>query len=71
MKNIQIDVSGDECGMLVEAIGDRVSFLNDTAAGLLKKKLPEAAEPLYKAAQTLKDVSERVRERFNKVNSVF
>lgn len=67
-KEFGIDFSNDEAEEVIVAITDRVEFINDEANKLAKKKLLEAADPLYKQGARLKKVGERIRDAFNKAN---
>lgn len=64
-KKFKVELDGDEAEMVIEAIKDRKQFLSDTAAGLMKKKLPSAAEPLYKENEKLGKVQERIVDEHN------
>lgn len=64
-KKFKVELDGNEAEMLIEAITDRSQFLSDTAAGLMKKKLVEASEPLYKTAQKLGGIKDRIIDAHN------
>lgn len=67
-KGFDVEFNNDEAEEVITAIADRVAFINDEANKLAKKRLLEAANPLYKQAESLKKVAERVRDKFNKAN---
>jgi hypothetical protein len=67
-KDFKVEFSADESELVIQALEDRKVFLNDNGASLLKKKLGEAATPLFKGAKKIEEIIERVREAFNKAN---
>lgn len=65
-KEFSIKLSGKEAELMLEAIDHRKAFLDDTASGLLKKKLGDAAKPLFDAIGVMTAFADRVRTEYNK-----
>lgn len=68
-KPFKVEFAADESEILIQALEDRKQFLNDNGTALLKKKLGEAAKPLFDGGKRIEDLVERVRDAFNKAQS--
>lgn len=64
-KSISVEIEGAHVEHVLAALTERKDLLNKTGADLLKKKLGDAAKPVFAAVEYLSKLHEHITDTYN------